>query len=273
MVRRIYLLLFGLIASLNVQAQFPYGTTGLLHMPTADMQQEKTFMAGWGYLDKHATPNDAPGWSKAPTMNYYVNITFFPWLEVAYDCTLFRGKYLAEARGYNPKYFKYWANQDRNFSVRLRAWKEGWWKNWTPQIVIGANDALHTGIKNGSGHVGLTDRSNGFWARLYVVATKHFEIKNVATIGAHMAYLHNNRKYFRYEGIGAGVNMQLDGIHTGSTVADELIHGFNFMGEYDTRTINAGLGYSIWKDHINLVGELNDLKYFSGGVYFKVHLK
>lgn len=31
--------------------------------------------------------------------------------------------------------------------------------------------------------------------------------------------------------------------------------------------------YSIWKDHINLIGELNDFKYISGGIYFKIHLK
>ena len=31
--------------------------------------------------------------------------------------------------------------------------------------------------------------------------------------------------------------------------------------------------YSIWKDHINLIAELNDGKYFSGGIFFKLHLK
>ena len=41
----------------SMKAQFTYGTTGLLHMPTADMQKDKTFMAGGGYLSKHATPN------------------------------------------------------------------------------------------------------------------------------------------------------------------------------------------------------------------------
>ena len=35
-----------LLLSSSVKAQFTYGTTGLLHLPTADMQQDKTFMAG-----------------------------------------------------------------------------------------------------------------------------------------------------------------------------------------------------------------------------------
>ena len=67
-----------LFSSLGAMAQFTYGTTGLLHMPTADMQRDKTFMAGGGFLDKHATPDR---WSY-DTWNYYINITFFPWLEV-----------------------------------------------------------------------------------------------------------------------------------------------------------------------------------------------
>lgn len=47
----------------------------------------------------------------------------------------------------------------------------------------------------------------------------------------------------------------------------------NLMAEYDSRTFNVGGTYSIWKDRINLVAELNDGKYFSGGIYFKVCLK
>ena len=34
----------------SVKAQFTYGTTGLLHMPTADMQRETTFMFGGSHL-------------------------------------------------------------------------------------------------------------------------------------------------------------------------------------------------------------------------------
>ena len=34
-----------------------------------------------------------------------------------------------------------------------------------------------------------------------------------------------------------------------------------------------GAHYQLWKDHINLIAELNNGKYFSGGIYFKIHLK
>ena len=110
------------LCTASIKAQFTYGTTGLLHMPTADMQKDKTFMAGGGYLSKHATPDR---WYY-DTWNYYINITFFPWLEVAYTCTIFD-----EWRSDRKVYMK---NQDRFFSGRLRLWKEGWWKEWTQMI-------------------------------------------------------------------------------------------------------------------------------------------
>ena len=52
MCRKIRLILVCLIAisSLQSQAQALYGTTGLLHAPTAEMQKDKTFMAGMCYI-------------------------------------------------------------------------------------------------------------------------------------------------------------------------------------------------------------------------------
>ena len=61
-----------------VRSQTNYGTTGLMNMPTADMQRDKTFMLGGNWLNSHAT---VPRWWY-DTWNYYINITLFPWLEV-----------------------------------------------------------------------------------------------------------------------------------------------------------------------------------------------
>ena len=67
----LFLLFFVMIGA--VHAQFTYGTTGLLNMPTADMQRDKTFMFGGGFLGKHATP---ARWTYN-TFNYYFDITIF----------------------------------------------------------------------------------------------------------------------------------------------------------------------------------------------------
>ncbi len=54
-----------------------------MNLPTADMQRDKTFMAGGNWLNHHAT---VPRWWY-DTWNYYINITIFPWLEAGYLCT------------------------------------------------------------------------------------------------------------------------------------------------------------------------------------------
>ena len=136
----LFLLFFVMIGA--VHAQFTYGTTGLLNMPTADMQRDKTFMFGGGFLEKHATP---ARWTYN-TFNYYFDITIFPWLEVSYICTLHKAMEVDPAYGpgfWVPSTYGKFVNQDRNFAVRLRLWKEGWWKPWTPQIVLGANFRFH----------------------------------------------------------------------------------------------------------------------------------
>ena len=47
----------------------------------------------------------------------------------------------------------------------------------------------------------------------------------------------------------------------------------HLMAEYDSKFVNIGAKYTLWKDHINIIGELRDCKYPSVGVFFKVHLK
>lgn len=239
-----------------VKAQFTYGTTGLLHMPTADMQKDKTFLAGGGYLNKHATPER---WNYN-TWNYYINITFLPWMEVAYTCTIF-DEMIGKV---------HMMNQDRNFSGRLRLWKEGWWKSWTPQIVVGGNDVLH-GSHEG-GNIGSVEGSgtggNTFYQRYYVAATKH--ISWHGEWGIHAAYVYSKRIGHAFDGLAFGINYQFALPQT--SFINKAINGLNLMVEYDSKHTNIGASYTLWKDHINLIGEWYQCKYPSIGMYFKVHL-
>ena len=54
---------------------------------------------------------------------------------------------------------------------------------------------------------------------------------------------------------------------------NKVVNGLNFMGEYDSKFVNIGARYTIWKDHTNVIAELRECKYPSVGGYFKVHLK
>lgn len=241
-------------------AQFTYGTTGLLHMPTADMQRDKTFMLGGGYLDRHATPSH---WYY-DTWNYYINITFFPWLEVGYTCTL----HSAESLGVDKWGYSGFTNQDRSFHGRLRLWKEGWWKEWTPQIVVGVND-FTTGGAEDYLDMSVKGNGNGYLNRYYVAATKHVEW--YGEWGIHAAYLYNKRSLDKLNGPAVGVDYQFALPGTSSLV--KAVNGLNLMAEYDSEFVNVGARYTFWKDHVNLVCELRECKYPSVGVYFKVHLK
>lgn len=240
----------------SAMAQFTYGTTGLLHMPTADMQQDKTFMAGSGYLNKHATPSR---WYYN-TWNYYINITFFPWIEIAYTCTIF-DEWLANRK-------VHMINQDRSFHGRLRVWKEGWWKEWTPQIVVGVND-FTTGAGSDYGEMAVEGDANGYLNRYYIAATKH--LSWYGEWGIHAAYVNNKRGKDKLNGVAVGVDYQF--ALKGEELWQKAVNGLNLMAEYDSKFVNVGAKYAVWKDHINIITELRECKYPSVGVFFKVHLK
>lgn len=267
---RILLILCFLGINITCKAQFTYGTTGLLNMPTAEMQRDKTFMFGGGFLERHATP---ARWFY-DTYNYYVNITFFPWMEIAYTCTLHKAfendPFLADGYWVPSTYGKF-VNQDRNFSVRFRLWKEGWWKKWTPQIVLGGNDVLNNSWADGNKFEMSSKKGNGFYSRYYIVATKYLDMRAVGRLGIHAAYLYNKREDYHYNGPAVGMNLRL-GLSNDSFFTEFLNH-LNLMAEYDSKTVNIGVNCSFWKDYINAVVEFNQCKYVSTGLVFKIHLK
>ena len=260
MLRKLFLVTCFMLLGLPAMAQFTYGTTGLLHMPTADMQKDKTFMAGASYLNSHATPST---WNY-DTYNYYINITFFPWLEIGYTCTLFSAEWLGvDKYGYSG-----YTNQDRSFHGRLRIWKEGWWKEWTPQIVAGVND-FTTGSGGDYTDMGVEGDGNGYFNRYYIAATKH--LSWYGNWGIHAAYVYNKRGKDKLNGVAVGVDYQF--ALKGEEPWQKAVNGLNLMAEYDSKFVNIGAKYALWKDHINIITELRECKYPSVGVYFKVHLK
>ena len=163
MLKRILISCLFVCCTSVLSAQLTYGVTGLLHAPSAEMQEDKTVMLGANFLNKEITP---PTWYYN-TYNYYLNVTFFPWLEEAYTCTLFK----AEALGLGPYGYSGFTNQDRYFSVRVRLLKEGQFWKYTPAVVVGTSDPFTS-----SGDVVASTSGNGYFSRFYLAATKHFLI-------------------------------------------------------------------------------------------------
>lgn len=111
------------------------------------------------------------------------------------------------------------------------------------------------------------------FTRYYIAATKHIEFENKGTLGVHLSWVLDRPATWEHHNRPAiGVNFRL-GLPAQESLAIKMINGLNLMAEYDARTVNIGAHYQLWKDHINLIAELNDGKYFSGGIYFKIHLK
>lgn len=268
---RIAVLIVCSVFCLVIKGQSLYGTTGLLHMPTAEMQKDKTLMVGTNILNKHPLSTYWNNPNYHYTFNYYLNITIFPWLEVAYTCTLVKGN--KNVASYWPKQtWGKFVNQDRNFSGRLRLWKEGWWKSWTPQIVFGANDP-GSFDSNGGGSVNFNQDkgTHNYFNRLYIASTKHLSYQNVGELGIHAAYIYSRATGLPYKGLALGANFRF--YLTDTCLINKIMNGLNVMVEYDARTVNVGFNYALWNDRINLIAELNDYKYLSAGIYFKVHLK
>lgn len=189
---------------------------------------------------------------------------------MGYTCTLH--KIGLPQYGYSYKF----RNQDRQFSARLRVWKEGWWKEWTPQIVVGANDPSTNDVlgdpnKDDYGFTGTSSVGNGHWNRYYIVATKHFGVKNVGELGMHFGYVYNKRLDYHRNGPVAGVNFQFALPATSFWM--KAVNGLNVIAEYDSYSVNCGIGYNFWKDYISGVVELTQCKYPSAGMVFRIHLK
>lgn len=234
---KLMLVLFSLLlCTPKGYAQHTYGSTGLLHMPTAEMQKDKTFMAGGNFMPKESLPYK---WDYN-SYNYFLNFTLFPFLEISYTCTLFKMKY-PENKKFN--------NQDRYFSARLRVLKEG---KYYPSIVIGSNDfaSMLTNKKVTVGEVG-----NGYFNRYYLALTKNFTIHK-ERLGVHLAYLYNNRKYDKLNGVAVGLNYE-----------PGFLPHFDLMAEYDSKHFNIGCNYLLL-NHLNLFFEVFDMKKPCGGLSF-----
>lgn len=273
--KKILMLLFLVLCpKAMVFGQHLYGTTGLLHAPTAEMQRGGTFMLGGGMIDHNIYRSGY--WSRSSeykpyTYNYFVNITFFPWMEVGYTCTLVKG---AHNSSYWPKQtWGKFVNQDRSFHLRLRAWKEGWWKDWTPQIVVGTNDpGSHESAGGGNITFDNADENTNHLTRFFVAATKHFTFSRWGELGLHASVIQFDGPDFGNEhGVTAGASFRFGRPQDG--FRNKALNGLKVMGEYYDGAVNVGGEYSMWKDRINVVASLYDGKYWSVGLYLRVHLK
>ena len=241
----------------KVYSQLTDGVTGLLHMPNAEMQQDGTFMLGGNYLSWRKVPFIIQDGYYYDTFNYYLNITFFKRLEVAYICTLNKG---IPNSSYWPKpTWGKFRNQDRHFAAKFLAVEEGQWWKYMPAIALGVSDPT-TGAGGDYTEMNVDGSGNGYFNRWYIAMTKHIQT-NYGELGVHAAYLYNRRKDYPLNGPAFGLNFR-----------PRFHKNLNLIAEYDAKTINVGATYSLWADHFNFLMELQEGKYVSAGLVYKVNL-
>lgn len=249
MIKKIFFISLFLICSIILSAQLTYGTTGLLHAPSAEMQKDKTVMFGGNFMNKEITP---PGWYYH-TYNYFLNVTIFPWLEIAYTCTLFQ----SQAIGIDWKVGKgKFTNQDRYFSARLRVLKEGQFWKYMPAVVFGTSDPY---TESGSGQIASID-GNGYFCRFYLAISKHLSLGQ-EEVGIHLSYLYNNRVDYPLSGIAAGI-----------TYNPSFYPQLRMIAEYDTKDFALGASYLLF-NHLQAQVEMQKMRYFTGGLTYKIYLK
>lgn len=241
------------------KAQYTDGMSGLLHMPNAEMHKHGTVMIGGNYLHYKQVPFIYASNYHYNTFNYFINITVFPWLEISYICTLNKG--IPNHPYWPQSTWGKFRNQDRHFAGKIRLVKEGTFCEFMPSIVIGVSDPTTGQNDKDFSNVSVNSTGNGYFNCWYIALSKHFNVK-YGELGLHCSYLYNERKDNPLNGPALGLNFR-----------PNFHKNLNIIAEYDAKTINIGATYALWADHFNFLFELQEGKYISAGLVYKVNLK
>ncbi len=237
-IKIIGIILIFILCIIPIKAQYSLGMTGLLNIPSADMQHDGVFMAGGNYLPREMTPE----YWNYNTGNYFVNITILPFVEVAYRCTLLRGEFKADNK---------W-QQDRSVSLRIRPLKEG--KYW-PSVVVGSNDAFTTNQLNPF----KESKGNRFFSSIYGVVTKNINLDGHTvgfTAGGYILSRNNSAQ---------------EGFFGGLSYTPSFLQPLSLIVEYDTKGINVGLTAHVLK-YFSLHIFSYDFETVSGGIRYEFRL-
>lgn len=259
-IQKLILALAVLLGALTARAQFWDSSTGLLQMPTAEMQDDGTFMITNNFLNQHATSTK---WSY-DTFQYGIYVSFWGRLEIGYVCTLFNDHW----KGSQTRKGVWMVNQDRHFTGRVMLLRENeFGQKWIPALVVGASDPF-TGT--GGDYINIENTSgtgNGYFNRYFVVLTKHFQTP-WGPVGAHAGYQFNRRLDYAINAPCAGVDWSPVWIQNKG-----ILDNVKVIAEFDSRTVNMGFIASIWDNRFEAMFELQNFRWINFGLRFKVRLK
>lgn len=248
-----------LMGGAPVRAQFTDGSTGLLQMPTADMQDDGTFMITNNFLNQHATSTN---WSY-DTFQYGIYVSFWGRVEIGYVCTLLNDYW----KGRQTRKDVWMINQDRHFVGRVCLLRENeFGLKWMPALVVGVSDPT-TGSGGDYSRMDVAGTDNGYFNRTFVVLTKHIQTP-WGPVGAHAGYQFNHRLDYPINAPCAGVDWMPVWIQNKG-----ILDNMKVILEYDSRTVNLGFIASIWDNRFEAMVELQSFQWISFGLRYKLRLK
>lgn len=246
--RKLFLLITLLVSANIAQdaiAQELLGNTGGMNIPTAEMMPSGTFRCGINYMGKGVVTSEKGAvdhrWQfDYNTMNYFLNMTVFDWLEVTFRETIL------ESNSYG-KYddYKLFREQDRSVTAKVRVAKEG---KYMPAIALGVNDPYSF-----TGH--------HVYASAWGVMTKSIHSQLLAsTLTATVGYAKGFDKSRMYDGIMAGLKYTPDFLPQSS-----------IMAEYDTKGFNLGIQATLF-DHVGIYCFTREFQSVSAGIKYQTTL-
>lgn len=238
-IRLLLLVLMTIGIQQSVKAQYMLGTTGMMNIPTADRQAAGTVMLGGNYLPKQVMPSRF----NYNTGNYFVSISFFSFLELAYRETLGKTDFMTSKPKYNQ--------QDRSYSIRLCVWKEG---KYAPGVAFGANDPIaDKGANTFQSYYGVMTKGFYFWGENYLSASLGYYLEGEKN---------SDTRWFgnKYKGVFGGV-------YYIPACCKEL----KVMAEYDSDGVNVGAAIRLWK-HMSVHAFTHDFDCVSGGIRYECTL-
>lgn len=245
--RQIVATLLCMLSMMPATAQQYLGTSGLIHVPSADMDSVPIVRAGVHYLPQEMMPAQITFENERYNSGtYYLGITPFRWIEIGYSRMLLKLR-KAPTNMENPPSSLFYGT-DRQFSVRIQPLREG---RWWPSVVIGGNDIW--GSRGGS--------SDSFYFRNYYLAvSKHLDLSGWL-LGGHVSY-----RRFKDDN-----NAKWNGVVGGFTLRPSFFRPLKAICEYDGDRVNIGMDCLLFK-HLQLQTSLIDCRYFTGGACVIINL-
>ncbi len=233
------IILFIISLVVPAPAQQYDGMSGLMFVPSADMDPGGSLRLGTNFLNGHAMPNQSAWFvdgERYNTANFSLSVTPFEWVQFGLVFTLMKQHF--NDNGVDKVGFYY---KDRHFNIKVRPLKEG---KYYPAVALGVIDFMYSD----------PDREkNRRWANWFITATKHFDL-GTHRIGTTLTYRHYLSRS----------NRQWNGLVGGITYAPP-VRGLEVLAEWSGSTFNLGAQYTLWRQ-LRFQGCLINCQYPCAGV-------